>query len=589
MNMERTTVKLGRLIEGKDINPRADAKKISIGDLMASIAACGLIYPLLVKAADKDGFYIVGDGNRRLKALKKNGGKVSDDVPVIVLQPGEDFEEASLMGNVTRLNLHPVDEYRAYKKLIDRGSSVIAIAQRFGQTNKWVMQRLQLARVHPDILEDWRLGNATAEQIAALSATADQAKQLEVWKDASKHGADWLRRPDNMRAAVAAKSSPVTSGGFIFVGAEAYEAAGGRYADDLFVEAKRAIDVDILSRLSDEMIEVECVRLMLNEKWAWAASSYATDRWRYTLIDLTPWADERELAAFEAGYYAKSKAELAIIERIKDDPEIRARAGVLVSVDKDGAFAYETFLLKEAEDPEDDPDEDGEPEDGNPDLDRQDEVDASQPKAPEEKVNYALRESLSEILTMAVSQTIGVASPDVPLAFLLACLRVKMFGMAEPAPLQISTEHWPALVPGEAPGSLSFVKELAYALASPNPHGLIAVLVAFLMDLRWPRYDRRMWRDSDRRAITQVILRALEPYGVMNKMRELYDPNVMLKRLTSAQLTAILKDELGFKGPIPALKKTLVELTAGLARDQGWLPKELRIEEPTDAMGADVA
>src|SRR5580700_2068298 len=108
-----TNIKLSRLVEGKEINARSDAKKVQIEDLIASIGAHGLMHPLVGRElADKPGWYQIGDGNRRLRALKKLHLKAnSHEVPVIVVDGDTDLEEVALALNVARVNLHPVDEY----------------------------------------------------------------------------------------------------------------------------------------------------------------------------------------------------------------------------------------------------------------------------------------------------------------------------------------------------------------------------------------------------------------------------------------------------------------------------------------------
>jgi ParB family transcriptional regulator, chromosome partitioning protein len=258
------TVKLSQLRPGADgINARQFGRKDGLRELMASIEAVGgLIQPLAVRPlAGSEGVFEVTDGNRRHAALAKLAGKKGDpDVPVIVHDRSDvDAHEMSLAANVVRVNLHPVDEYEAYSAMIRVGRTPEQIAQRFGAKVAWVKQRLQLAALAPELREVWRKGKMDADQAAALSSTPDHVRQVEVWKKATgKAGGDWMKRPDNLRREARAGGLEQDDGEVVFVGLEAYLAAGGRLSDDLFTEARLLLDRGIVERLVEEKLEAAC-------------------------------------------------------------------------------------------------------------------------------------------------------------------------------------------------------------------------------------------------------------------------------------------------------------------------------------------
>src|SRR5690606_13127785 len=119
------------------------------------------------------------------------------------------------------------------------------ISLRFGQPPLFVKQRLKLANVAPEILADYRAGDATLEQMMALALTDDQALQLRIWKGTK----GWQRDPDRLRAQITAKETSVNSKLGKFVGLAAYESAGGSVRRDLFGEDVYLQDAELLEQL----------------------------------------------------------------------------------------------------------------------------------------------------------------------------------------------------------------------------------------------------------------------------------------------------------------------------------------------------
>jgi ParB family transcriptional regulator, chromosome partitioning protein len=62
---------------------------------------------------------------------------------------GQAGTETSLAENVIRTNMHPADQFDAFRSLVDKGIGVEEVAARFGVTPTTVRQRLKLAHVAP--------------------------------------------------------------------------------------------------------------------------------------------------------------------------------------------------------------------------------------------------------------------------------------------------------------------------------------------------------------------------------------------------------------------------------------------------------
>jgi ParB family chromosome partitioning protein len=99
-------------------------------------------------------------GARRLAALTVllKAGKIRKDydVPCQVLDAETDATEISLAKNVMRENMHPADQFEAFRDLVDKGLPAADMATRFGVTETIVRQRLRLGRVSPLVLKALR-------------------------------------------------------------------------------------------------------------------------------------------------------------------------------------------------------------------------------------------------------------------------------------------------------------------------------------------------------------------------------------------------------------------------------------------------
>lgn len=165
-----------------NVNVRHSRKAPDISDILPSVRARGVLQPLLVRPHG-DAFEIVA-GRRRYFAASKvaeEQGVPTDNIllPCAVTEAASDADalEASLIENVARAPMDELQEYEAFAKLLKQGKSVADIAQTFGQTERYIKQRLALAGLNSAIKEAYRNGDIEAEELQLLaSATRSQQK-----------------------------------------------------------------------------------------------------------------------------------------------------------------------------------------------------------------------------------------------------------------------------------------------------------------------------------------------------------------------------------------------------------------------------
>lgn len=188
-------------------NVRKTQTKGGIDDLAASIKAHGLLQSLVVRPHGKK--FAVAAGGRRLKALQQlaaNGDIPADyPVPCKVTDTGTDASELSLAENVMRENMHPADQFEAFRDLIDKGMPMADIAARFSVSEHTVKQRLALARVSPLVLKAYRDEELTLEDVMAFAVTNDHEAQEHVLSELEQH-----HGPRDIREALTENEIPAT-------------------------------------------------------------------------------------------------------------------------------------------------------------------------------------------------------------------------------------------------------------------------------------------------------------------------------------------------------------------------------------------
>jgi len=418
-------------------NVRKTGIESGLDELAASIAAHGLINPLLVRKAPK-GRYAVIAGQRRFLALKRlaESGSLERNAPVsCALRPGNaDDSELSLAENVVRVAMHPADQFEAWRGLIDKGASVPEIAARFGAAESTVRKRLALARVSPRIFALYRAEDIDLETLQAFTVTDDHALQESVWQNLPGSQRD---NPRAIRAALTEGEVPASDRRARFVGLDAYEAAGGAVRRDLFdadnggyVRDIALLDALVLRKLETVADDVRA------EGWKWveARPSFGwneqQDFRQGDTVDV-PLPDDIEAEAdslraeydelcdsddSEAGERLQAIGrrldEIDAMARVWPD-ELKACAGAVVSLSHAGAAEIERGLIREEDA---DRQQDGHGEDG-PDGD------AAADRSP---FPASLIEELSAQKTAAL-RVATARSPDKALAVAVHALAMSAF------------------------------------------------------------------------------------------------------------------------------------------------------------------
>lgn len=357
-------------------NVRRVKAGVSIEDLAASIARRGLIQSLsVVPVADAEGnetgMFEVPAGGRRFRALEmlvkqKRLAKIAP-VPCVVRERDSAIlaEEVSLAENIERAPLHPLDQYRAFQDMRDKGMSEEEIAAAFFVPVQVVKQRLRLASASPALLDVYAEDGMTLEQLMAFTVSNDHARQEQVW-DAIKDA--WSKEPYQIRRMLTETTVRASDKRAVFVGLDAYEAAGGIVMRDLFQsdDGGWLQDPALLDRLVAEKLKV-AAETIATEGWKWVevAVSFPYDATRGLrelpgeALDLT--AEEQATIDALIGEQQKLEAEYEGADELPDEVDQRlgeietalaalearpvryetddtARAGVFISIAHDGSL-----------------------------------------------------------------------------------------------------------------------------------------------------------------------------------------------------------------------------------------------------------
>ena len=359
--------------------------RMSIPELAASIQRVGLLQNLIVIASADGEHYEVAAGGRRLAALKllakKHRISKEWEVPCLLVADGT-ARTASLTENVQREAMHPADQFEAFAALVSEGRPIEDIAADFSVTPLVVQRRLKLANVSPRLMADYRADAVTLDQLMALSITDDHAAQETAFYEAPQ----WQRQPSALRERLTEREIDAYRHPLVrFVGLDTYEAAGGGVRRDLFAEGDAGVyltDAALLERLAQDRL-AGIAATVRAEGWAW--------------VDATPGVTHADLHAFQRAPRERrepSKREAQRIEKLQEkmraigeavdaamdaddedkadalqeegeavgeqlqaledglqdySPNVKAAAGAIVTIDRNGDAVIHRGLMREAE------------------------------------------------------------------------------------------------------------------------------------------------------------------------------------------------------------------------------------------------
>jgi len=341
----------------------------SIEQLADSIAQKTLLQSLNVRAVvdgegNPTGIYEVPAGGRRFRALellvKQKRMSKTQAVPCVVREGGH-AEDDSLTENIERAELHPLDQFRAFQALKDKGLDDEEIAARQFVSVNVVKQRLKLTSVSPKLLDLYAEEAMTLEQLMAFTVSHDHERQEQVWISLAN---GWNKQAYYIKRLLTESAVDANDRRAVYVGLDAYEAAGGVITRDLF-EADNGgwlQDPTLLEKLVRDRLEAEAQRVQ-SDGWLWVET--AIDFPYGHTSGLRPLSGEQEQlgdedraaqAALQAelnGLHATYQGDfpeevderlgqleelLAVFENLptRYDSAEMARAGVFISLDADG-------------------------------------------------------------------------------------------------------------------------------------------------------------------------------------------------------------------------------------------------------------
>ena len=349
-------------------------------ELAASIRAHGLLENLVVVPRGTTQFGVAA-GARRLRALKALAAdrQLPKDHPVpCLVVDGEAAAESSLAENAVRIAMHPADQVVAFSKLAREGATAEQIAARFGVAERTVQKRVRLGGLPEEIIGAYREGRINADTAEAFAVTADTAFQRSIFKALSESGQLYGHA---VRQALSQRQARSDAPAALFVGLDAYRAAGGKLEDPLFEDDYVTIlDPELMAELAQQKLNAVAAEYTVAWKWTAAQTEFTwMDQQNYLVADVAAraeFSDEESAALNEAEQRIEeasvalddpeldperrrglwdaitreqnryAEIERARADRDKFDEPVRANAGVIVALDRDGNLDIHRGLVR---------------------------------------------------------------------------------------------------------------------------------------------------------------------------------------------------------------------------------------------------
>jgi ParB family chromosome partitioning protein len=459
-------------------NVRRIKAGISIEELAEDIARRTLLQSLTVRtvldeAGHETGMYEIPAGGRRYRALellvKQKRLALDAPIPCVVRTDGL-AEEDSLAENIQRAPLHPLDQFRAFQAMREKGRSEEEIAAAFFVSVGVVRQRLKLAAVSPRLLEAYAEDGLTLDQLMAFTVNPDHERQEQVFE---RLGQSYDKAPYVIRRLLTEGAVRASDKRAQFVGVDTYVDAGGAVLNDLFQtdDGGWLQDAALLDRLVAEKLEREAEAIRA-EGWKWVEVAIElpygqTYGLRQVFGEQPELTDEQQSArdALQAEFDQLEAAHADLdelpedvdqrlaeletaLEEIDGRPEVfaeadKAIAGAFVNLDRSGALKVLRGFVR----PEDEPraeSEDGAEAGGEPDSPTEPGGEAIEPRNGDEPVrspgadlepdedegvrpfSERLMAELTSHRTVALRDALA-ERPDVALLAVLHALVLKLF------------------------------------------------------------------------------------------------------------------------------------------------------------------
>lgn len=173
---EPQVLKINQVEPNKD-QPRKQFDNDSLKELAGSIKQYGIIQPIVV--CKKDNYYEIIAGERRWRAAKMAGLK---EIPVIIKDYSEkEIAEISLIENIQREDLNPIEEAQAYKNLIEEFHlTQEELSERISKSRTQIANTMRLLKLNEKVQKMLSSGKISAGHARALLGIEDQKEQLKA-------------------------------------------------------------------------------------------------------------------------------------------------------------------------------------------------------------------------------------------------------------------------------------------------------------------------------------------------------------------------------------------------------------------------
>ena len=601
-------------------------------------------------------------GGRRFRAIARlvEAGRFPADglVPCLVKKADAKTSavDDSLAENVLRLGLHPLDQFRAFKRMLDDGMTKEEIADAYRTTPRYITQRLRLASVSPALLEVYARNGMPLAMLEAFTVNPDHARQEQVWEAVQR---SYNVQPWQVRQFLTETTVPTDDKRVRFVGVDAYEQAGGAMLRDLFSEDDGGWleDVALLDRLVSEKLKAIADEVAA-EGWKWIAvdtshpygydnglreitGSFAdlTDEERaarealrneyddleseYSEHDELPEEIDRRLGEIEAALEGFEKRPVIY------DPAEVARAGVFISIDRDGEPIIERGYVRAEDEPVADAGH-GENENtsvagGNDgDVQRAVITIGGQPAEPEEDDDDGGIKPLPErlVIDLTAHRTVALqealaSNPHVAMTALLHRMVMERYHYSAPTGcLEVSVRHrylssqgsdladspsvkaigerfdaWKADMPSDEAALWDWIA----ALDEASRMALLAHCVSYGVNALYERPNPHSASGISQHGLDRRLAgadRIARATGLDMVLDAGWRPTVenYLGRVTKTQILAAVREGAGERAAqlIDHLKKgDMAKEAERLLADTGWLPEPLRLVDLDGDAAAD--
>ena len=167
------------LIDPNKEQPRKKFDTEALNELANSIKNHGVLQPILV--VERDGRYLIVAGERRWRASKLAGIK---EIPCIVAEfTNAEIKEISIVENLQRQDLTPIEEAKAIKELIEEfGWTQEVVADRLGKSRPAISNTLRLLQLAPEVIQMIEDGKLSAGHAKSLVVVTNKDAQIKLAK-----------------------------------------------------------------------------------------------------------------------------------------------------------------------------------------------------------------------------------------------------------------------------------------------------------------------------------------------------------------------------------------------------------------------